>query len=90
MIVVQKVIGHWRTTRQREFLCRWLLVGRLAFGQFGARMEVDDIPTIAWVQMLPETPADWHPLEHIDGGRVLTIDHSLDDRSADGPGRCPN
>lgn len=75
---------------QRAFLCRWLLVGRLAFGQLGARVAAPDAPRTAWVQVVPEQQGDWHPLEMVGGDNVLTLDQC--GRREDGawPNCCPN
>ena len=87
---MRAVIRPWQRMRQREFLCRWLLVGRLAFAQLGDERAADEPPSVAWVQMLPETPAGWHPLEQVGHARVLTLDHRVDGLNGDWPGRCPN
>lgn len=72
------------------FLCRWLLVGQLALSQLGSRASSAEMPTSAWVQMLPEQPGGWHPLETIDAMSVLTVEHRLGERDAGWRGRCPN
>lgn len=77
-----------RLRERRALLCRWLLVGQLAFSQLGSRAASPDQPASAWVQMLPDQPAGWHPLETVDGLTVLTVDHRLEDGA--GRGRCPN
>lgn len=79
-------IGHWR--ERRALLCRWLLVGQLAFSQLGSRAATSDQPASAWVQMLPDQPAGWHPLETVDELTVLTVEHRLEERAW--RGRCPN
>lgn len=81
---------HWPGVRQRAFLCRWLLVGRLAFGQMGARVTGGEMPRTAWVQMLPETPGDWHPLECLDALHVLTLDRPVEREGSDWENCCPN
>lgn len=84
-----------RLTRQhpRErwaFLCRWLLVGQMAFSQLGSRAASVETPSSAWVQMLPEEPDGWHPLETVHAATILTIELRLGDRDAGWRGRCPN
>lgn len=83
-------LRHWPGSRQRAFLCRWLLVGRLAFGQMGARVTGGEMPRTAWVQMLPETPGDWHPLERVDALNVLTLDHPVESEDGGWVNCCPN
>lgn len=83
-------LRYWSGALPRGLLCRWLLVGRLAFGQLGARVPEFNTPRAAWVQMLPETPDDWHPLERIDDLNVLTLDHQAEREDGGWPNCCPN
>lgn len=71
------------------FLRRWLLIGQLAFSQLGSRATSPEHPTSAWVQMLPDEPDGWHPLERLGAGTVLTVDYRPDEGRA-WQGRCPN